>query len=147
MRRAEIDAAAVETEGRRLGNLSRGAGGGTGLGAAEDGRLLHLPGLEAGAQDAGEGADIAGDQEIVLHEAFDGERARVVGVAQAARDGGLHVEGQKIARAARERMQMAAQRPKEVLGLGEAAHFLFRQDAQLRQIVQRLDAVERLGEP
>ncbi len=73
-------------------------------------RALVL-GLDRRAEDARQIAHRLGGQEIVLHEALDAERARVVGITQPAADLGLHVEGQKVSRAAGQIVQMAAQGP------------------------------------
>src|SRR6185312_10217976 len=50
-----------------------------------------LLGLELGAEDARQVADILGDQEIMLHETLDAARAGMVGVAHAAPDLALPV--------------------------------------------------------
>ncbi len=53
---------------------------------------LGLPVFEAGAENGGEVADILGDQEIVLHEAFDVAQAGMAGVVEPHRDIALDVE-------------------------------------------------------
>ena len=83
--------------------------------AAKSRRGLHLPGLEACAEDAGQVADFLGDQEIVLHEALDMAQAAMRLVAEAFGEFGLLVEAQAVIAAPRQEMQMAAHRPQEVL--------------------------------
>ena len=75
-------------------------------------------GLELGAEDAGQVADLLGDQEVVLHEALDAARAGAVAVAHAPRDLRLHVEGQPLLGPAGQVVQVAAHRPQEVVRLG-----------------------------
>ena len=60
--------------------------------AAQHRRRLGLLVFQLGAQDRGEVADILGDQEVVLHEAFDILHAGMRGVAEPDRDLALHVE-------------------------------------------------------
>ncbi len=58
--------------------------------------MLGLLVLQLGAQDRGEVADVLGDQEIVLHEAFDILHAGMRGIAQPDRDLALQVERQPL---------------------------------------------------
>src|SRR5204862_8173027 len=67
--------------------------------------------LQQRAEDAGQIADVFCDQEVMLHEAFDAAGARMIGVAHAAADLGLQVEGQPLLGAAGEIMKMAAHGP------------------------------------
>ena len=55
-------------------------------------RRLGLLIFQLGAQDRGEVTDLLGDQEIVLHEAFDILHARMGGISEPDRDLALHVE-------------------------------------------------------
>src|SRR5438132_1450155 len=80
--------------------------------------------FQLGAQDRGEIADVLGDQEVMLHEAFDILHAGVRGVAETDRDLALHVERQPLLGAAREEMDVAADRPQEIGAATEGAVFL-----------------------
>src|SRR6185437_11638614 len=63
--------------------------------------------LELGAEDARQIADILGDEEIMLHEALDATRPGMVGVAHAAPDFALPVEGEAVLGALGEEVQVA----------------------------------------
>ena len=71
--------------------------------------------LERGADDRGEIADVLGDEEIVLHEAFDVGLAGARGVAEPFGDRALQIEAQALLGAPGEEMQVAAHRPQELL--------------------------------
>ena len=73
--------------------------------------LVLLIGFEDRAENPSQIADILRDQEIVLHEPFDTARPGMIGVAHAAADLGLQVEGQPLLGAAGEIMQVTAHRP------------------------------------
>lgn len=60
--------------------------------AAEHGDRLGLLIFQLRAQDRGQVPDVLGDQEVVLHEAFDILHAGMRGVAEPDRDLALHVE-------------------------------------------------------
>ena len=94
--------------------------------AAEPRRILHLPGFEAGAENARQIAHILGHQEIVLHEALDVLQSAMRLVAEALGDVGLPVEAQPVIAALRQEMQVAAHRPQEALALLEDRQFLAR---------------------
>src|SRR3546814_9494859 len=72
-------------------------------------------------------------EEIELHEAFDRRFARPIGIIHPPRDLALHVEGQSILRPLRDRMEMAAHRPQEILGAVELAIFGTGQEPRLDQ--------------
>jgi hypothetical protein len=80
--------------------------------AGQAGSLLGLLVLEPGADDPGEIADILGDQEIVLHEAFDRRQAGMILVAKARGDVALDIEGQPLLRLAGEESACGSARPK-----------------------------------
>ena len=110
-------------------------------------RLALLLRFQQGAEDAGEVADILGHQEIVLHEALDAARAGMVGVAHAAPDLALQIEGQAVLGAAGEEMEVAAHRPQEILRPGEALRLLGVEHVALDQLVDAVDAVDVFGDP
>ena len=85
--------------------------------AVEARHMLGLFFLERSAEDAGQIADVLGDEEVMLHEALDRRQARMAGVAQALGDLALDVEMQPFLGLAGEEMHVAAHRPQEVLGL------------------------------
>ena len=85
--------------------------------AVEAGHVLGLLLLERGAEDAGQVADILGDQEVVLHEALDRRQAGMAGIAEPLGDLALDVEMQPLLGLAGEEMHVAAHRPQEILGL------------------------------
>ena len=68
--------------------------------AVQPRRVLRLAVLQLGADDAGQVADILGDQEVVLHEALSGFEPRMPLIAEPAGELGLHVEGEPLLRAA-----------------------------------------------
>ena len=107
--------------------------------AAPEKGLALVALFERGAKDAGQIADVLGDQEVVLHEALDAQRARAVGIVQEPPDLGLHVEGQPLLGAPAQRVQVAAYRPQKGLGLGEGAKL---GRAQHTMPDQRRDLVE-----
>ena len=69
--------------------------------AADQVHVLGVVEFEAGAEDAGQVADILGDEEIALHEALDAQHADALGITHALGQFGLHVEGQLLFGAAR----------------------------------------------
>ena len=89
--------------------------------AVEHRRRLAVVLLERGAEDAGQVADVLGDQEVVLHEALDVLQAGMRRVAEPLGHLALDVEGQPLLGAAGHEVQMAAHRPEEILGLAEEA--------------------------
>ena len=101
------------------------------------GDRLGVVDLERGAEDAGQVADVLGDEEVALHEALDAEHAGCVGVAEARGQLGLEVEGQPLLGAAGEEVQVAAHGPEEILGALEAPELGAREDACLDQLVAR----------
>src|SRR5262249_6239727 len=106
-----------------------------------------LLGLEEGAEDARQVADILGDQEIVLHEALYAARPGMVGVAHAAADLGLDVEGEALLGAPRQVVEMAAHRPQEFLRPVEARRLLLAQPPYRDQLRDVVEAVDVFGEP
>ena len=100
-----------------------------------------------GAEDPGEVPHLLGDQIIVLHEALDAARARMVGVSQAGAEFRLHVERQPLLGPADQEMQVAAQGAEELMGLVEGPLFLRRQHALFDQAGHLVGAIEILGDP
>ena len=115
--------------------------------AAQHRRRLGLLIFQLGAQDRGEIADVLGDQEIVLHEAFDILHAGMRGVSEPDRDLALHVERQPLFGAAREEMDVAADRPQEIGAAAEGAVFLRVEHAAFEQLVGLAHAVDIFRDP
>ena len=113
-----------------------------------DGARLSVLLFQRGAEDAGEIADILGDQEIGAHEGF--HRAarlfRIV-IAQRRRQRRLHVEGQPLLGAAHQVMQMHAHIPQKGFGLLEGLVFVLGEDTMLDQVGGVLDMIEIFADP
>ena len=114
---------------------------------AQHRRGLGLLVLQLGAQDRGEVADVLGDQEVVLHEAFDILHAGMRGIAEPDRDLALHVERQPLFGAAGEEMDVAADRPQEIRAAAEDAVFLGVEHAALHQLIGLAHAVDIFRDP
>ena len=112
----DVDAVVVDDEVAGAGELALAAREGE-EDAVEARHMLGLLLLERGAEDAGQVADILGDQEVVLHEALDRRQAGMAGVAEPLGDLALDVEMQPFLGLAGEEMHVAAHRPQEILGL------------------------------
>ena len=80
-------------------------------------RRLLVPRLQLGRHGAGQGADVARDQEIATHEPLHRRLVAASAPAHAPRDLGLHVERQLLLRPPRDQVQMDAHPPQEVEGL------------------------------
>ena len=115
--------------------------------AAEHGRGLGLLVFQLGAQDRGEIADILGDQEIVLHEAFDILHAGMRRISKPDGDLALDVERQPLFRTAREEMDIAADRPQEIRAAAEGAVFLRVEHAAFEQFIGLAHAIDILRDP
>jgi hypothetical protein len=109
--------------------------------------LFGLLVLKPGAENAGQVADILGDQKIVLHEPFDRGKARMVLIAETLGDIALNVEGEPLFGLAGEEMHVAAHRPEEIFGLFEKLEFAARQHAETDQFGGVADMVEVFGDP
>ena len=116
-------------------------------GEAEPLPALLVTLLQDRAQDAGQVADVLGDQEVVLHHPLDPAGAGVVGIAHALADGGLDVEGEALLGAPGQVMEVAAHRPQEILGLGETPGVAGGEHAKVHQVLHVVHAVEILGDP
>ncbi len=88
--------------------------------------LLHLQGC---AQDRRQIADVLGNEEVVLHEALDRAQAAALAVAELLCQPGLHVESEDLLGTAAQEVQVAADRPKEVLAAAERCHLVGLEDA------------------
>ncbi len=86
-------------------------------------------------------------QEIELHEALDLRFARAVGEAHPLGDLALQVEGEAILGAPRDRVQVAAHRPEEILGAMELAIFGAAEQPRLDQLRRFADVVGELADP
>src|SRR5258708_1766111 len=80
-------------------------------------------------------ATILGDEEVVLHEAFDILHAGMRGIAESNSDLALHVERQPFFGATGEEVDVATHRPQEVGAAAEGAVFLRVEHAALEQLV------------
>ena len=146
--RGEIDAVVVDDEIVAVGHPPPvGARPQPRHHAAQHRRRLGLLVFQLGAQDRGEIADVLGDQEVVLHEAFDILHAGMRGIAEPDRDLALHVERQPLFGAAREEMDVAADRPQEIGAAAEGAVFLRVEHAAFEQFVGLAHAVDIFRDP
>ncbi len=142
----DVDPVVVDDEIGRAGELALAAREGE-EDAVEARHMLGLLLLERGAEDAGQVADILGDEEVVLHEALDRRQAGMGGVAEPLGDLALDVEMQPLLGLAGEEMHVAAHRPQEILGLEEFAVLGLGEDALVDQFLAGAHAVEILGDP
>ena len=148
VRCGEIDAVVVDNEIVALGHPPLFyAGAKPRHHAAQHRRGLGLLVFQLRAQDRGEIADVLGDQEVVLHEAFDVLHAGMRGVAEPHRDLALHVERHPLFGAAADKMQVAAHRPQKILAAAEGAVFLRVEHAALDQLVGAADAIDVFRDP
>ena len=115
--------------------------------AVEAGNVLGLLLLKCRAEDAGQVADVLGDQEVVLHEPLDRRQAGVAGVAEPLGDLALDVEMQPFLGLAGQEMHVAAHRPQEVFGLAELVVFGAGEHALVDQLLAVAHAVEILADP
>ena len=93
IRRRQVDAVVVDNKIVAVGHPTLfGAWPQARHHAAQHRRRLGLLVFQLGAQDRGEIADVLGDQEIVLHEAFDILHAGMRGISQPHGNIALHVE-------------------------------------------------------
>ncbi len=148
VRRGEVDAVVVDDEVVAVGHPPPlGARPQPRHHAAQDRRGLGLFLFQLGAQDRGQIADVLGDQEVVLHEAFDILQTGMRGVAEPDRDLALHVERQPLFGAPRDEMQIAAHRPQEIGAAAEGAVLLRVEHAALDQFAGLAHAVDVFGDP
>ena len=146
--RGEIDAVVVDDEIVAVGHPPPlGARPQPRHHAAQHRRRLGLLVFQLGAQDRGEIADVLGDQEVVLHEAFDILHAGMRGIAEPDRDLALHVERQPLLGAAGDEMHVAADRPQEIGAAAEGAVFLRVEHAAFDQFVGLAHAVDVFRDP
>ena len=103
--------------------------------------------LQHRAQDAGQVADVLGDQEVVLHEPLHPAHAGTVGVAHAPRDFRLDVEGQPVLVASGDVMQVGAHGEQEVLRLEETVEHCAGDDLLRHQFVDVVDVVDIAADP
>lgn len=94
---------------------------------------LRLLVFERSAEDAREVADILGDEEIVLHEALDGRKARAGVITEGFSDLALDIEGQALLGLAGQEVHMAAHRPEKIVGFLKQTVFVLGQHAELDQ--------------
>ena len=83
----------------------------------------------------------------MLHKPLDAAAAGMIGVTHPAPDLGLQVEGQPLLGTAGEVMDMAANRPQEVLGAIEPLQLFRRQHSQLYELADIVGAIDVFGYP
>ena len=103
--------------------------------------------IDMGEEDSGQRPDRLRLQEIVLHEAFDRRLTRPVGVPHALRYFALHVERQAILCPPRDKMQVAAHRPEEIVGAVEQTIFVWRVQADVHELRRAIDVKDVLADP
>ena len=108
---------------------------------------LGLALLQRRADDIGEIADILGDGEIMLHEAFDRRQAVAGRIAQPLRDEALQIEAQALLGAPGDEMHGAADFPQESLAAAKQPQFLLAEQANADQFLRVLDAIGVFGDP
>ena len=108
---------------------------------------LGVPFLERGADDRREIADVLGDEEIVLHEAFDVGLAGARGVAEPFGDRALQIEAQALLGAPGEKMQVAAHRPQELLAARKQRELPMREQAGRDELMGVAHAIDVFGDP
>ena len=124
IRRLRHHAPALQPEGREVAEVAGRSRQQPADHAAQPRRVLHLPGLQAGAENPRQVAHVLGDEEIVLHEALDVLQPAMRLVAQTFGNVRLAVEAQPVIAALGEEMQVAAHRPQEALAFLEDREFL-----------------------
>ncbi len=100
-----------------------------------------------GEEQAGEVADLPRHQEIMAHEPFDRAHPGALGVAQPRGEFALDVEGQPLLGAAGEVVEVAADRPQEILGADELAQLVRGQQALVDELGDRANLVDVLADP
>ena len=108
---------------------------------------MRLVEFEDGAEDPGQIPDVLGNQKVVLHEALDASAAGVIRVTHSSTDLGLDVEGQPLLGTAGEVMNVATNRPQELLSSIEALQLVRRQHAQLDELTDIVGAIDVFGYP
>ena len=116
------DAAALDARNRRR-RCGLRAGRNRPTKRSSIGMRLGLALFQGGADDRGEIADILGDEEIMLHEAFDAGEAAARRIAELRRD--LALDGRRSAapRPAGHEMEMAAHPPEKFLAAAKQPVF------------------------
>ena len=114
-------------------------------------RRLQVLGFQLGGENAGQCADLAGDQEVAAHEALHAgslvARADPVGIAHAPGQLRLQVEADPFFRPAGGEVQVRAHRFQEVEGANERAHFAALEHVQFQQLVEAVGRVQVAGDP
>src|SRR5690606_27163714 len=107
IRRGNVEPAIVDDKGAFALDLCLAGAEGR-ENAADDVHILGVAEFEAGADDAGEVANILGHEEIALHEALDAEHAQSLLITHATRQIWLYVEGEFFVGAPGQEVEMAA---------------------------------------
>ena len=147
LRPGHVQTPALLDEARHVQRLAGGLATAGEQARNPPGRGLDPFGLQLGGEDAGQRADLLGDQEIAPHEALDGRIVGPVAIAHPLGDLRLQVEGQALFGAAGGEMQVSAHRPEEIKGPDEGADFTPLEHLQLRHPVHRLGRVQIFGDP
>lgn len=103
--------------------------------------------LDCGQENARQIPHVAGDEEVMLHKAFDGFAGVAAGVAEAFGEVRLDIEMQAFFGAARDLVQVAADGEEEIVAFGEAAGLRRGEDVDADEVVQRPCAVKDFGDP
>ena len=139
----DADAAGVDHEARLRQRLRRAGGQET----AQAFGLLLVIGFQLRGEDARQAADILGDEEVALHEAFDALLALAVAVAHAGGDLGLQVETEAVLGAAGDEVDMAAHGPEETRGADEDGVLMIRERTGLHHLFEGAAAIHVLADP
>ena len=114
---------------------------------AEPAPARREPLVQVREEHAGQVADGARLQEVILHEPLDRGFARPVGKAHPRRHFALDVEGQAILRAAGDTVQVAAHGLQEIVGAVEELILFRRQQADADEIRAALHVVDIFADP
>ena len=103
--------------------------------------------FQQGAKNPGQVTDILGDQEVMLHEAFDLVEAGVILIPELFRQRQLHVKGHPFLRPSIQQVQMLAYRPQKIFRPPERSKFLAGKNFLEDQAGDILDPVQEPRQP
>ena len=115
--------------------------------AVERRRRLGVALLQRRAHDRRQVADILGDQEVVLHEAFDVGQPRPGRIAELTGDRPLDVEAEALLGAAGEKVEPASHRPQEFLATAKQRELARRKQPGRHQLMRVAHAIDVFGDP
>ena len=110
-------------------------------------RCLGVARFQFGQQDAGQIAYCSRVTEVLLHKDFDSTSSGFVLIAHAFCDHDLHVKAQLLHRAFRQKMQMRAGGPEEILGAGKELKFVLRKQPQSNQFAHVIHVIDIFRDP